>query len=215
MTAINPICRESNSPALEVYKQYEDSLPCLPNFFGTLAHSPSVFKSYIAIAENRRRGELSEALHQQIGLTIAGEHGTAYCISAHTRLALEAGISEEEVKLNVRGISSDRRTGLILRFVMLVMRDSGQGRSIRGRPANQCWRFRISDRGNPGSDCAEHLFLLLQQRCRDQAGRTSVNRRAATGQTSTAIRQLLPTSLGRIGRRDPAGRTAGEPERCQ
>lgn len=62
----------------------------------------------------------------QIALTVSNEIGSPYCVNAHKNIAQKYGVSDFESDLNISGISSDSKTGLILDFVRRLIRTNGQ-----------------------------------------------------------------------------------------
>jgi len=122
---IKPVDKNADTDAARVYASFGDRLDHLPNFFGTLANSSSALRAYVAVAAELEQGELSPVLGEQIALAVAGENSSKYCAAVHTRIAKDSGISAEEAALNVQGISSVPRTGLILQFAIKLIRLGG------------------------------------------------------------------------------------------
>jgi len=89
----------------------------IPNIFATFAQSPKVLDGYLAFNDALGKGLLSAQLREQIALATAGSNGCDYCASAHTALGKGAGVSEDELKLNLSGISNDPKTQVVLNFV--------------------------------------------------------------------------------------------------
>jgi len=126
MPTIRPINKNAGTDAAKAYAAFGNRLDHLPNFFGTLANSPAALKAYVACAAELDQGELSHDLGEQIALAVSGENSSPYCAAVHTRLARDSGVSEDEAALNVQGISSVPRTGLILQFAIKLIRLGGK-----------------------------------------------------------------------------------------
>ena len=126
MPTIKPIDKNKDTEAARVYSSFEDRFDRLPNFFGTLANSPAALRAYVAFTAELEDGDLGLVLSEKIALAVAGENSSEYCAAVHTRLAKESGIPHEETALNVSGISSDQKTGLILQFVVNLIRQGGK-----------------------------------------------------------------------------------------
>lgn len=90
-----------------------------------MAHSPPVLNALLGFNGALAEGVLSQALREQIALTIAGENDCDYCASAHTLMAKAAGVSEAEATNNLIAQSDDPRTAAILTFVKQVIVSRG------------------------------------------------------------------------------------------
>ena len=126
MPTIKPIDKNAPTNEAKVYASFEDRFDKVPNFFGTLANSSAALQAYVAVTAELDDGELGLVLSEQIALAVAGEHSSEYCAAVHTRVAKEIGIDHEEAALNIQGISSNRKTGLILQFVVKLIRLGGK-----------------------------------------------------------------------------------------
>ena len=122
MARITPV-DESNTPegSVPLLEGVKAKIGKVPNLFGTLAHSPAAFGSYLASGEALGKGELGAALHEQIAVAIAGANACGYCASAHTAIGKMHGVSADELAKNLEGESSDPKSGAAIRFARAVV----------------------------------------------------------------------------------------------
>ncbi|MFI4897467.1 MAG: carboxymuconolactone decarboxylase family protein [Phycisphaerales bacterium JB059] len=122
MARITPV-DSSNTPeaSLPLLEGVKAKIGKVPNLFGTLAHSPAAFGSYLASSEALGKGELGAPLQEQIAVAIAGANACGYCASAHTAIGKMHGVSAEELAKNLDGESGDPRAGAAIRFARAVV----------------------------------------------------------------------------------------------
>jgi len=102
MQNIAAVEKENVSPeAKELLAAVEKQLGMVPNIFLTLAHSPAALKAYLQFSGALAAGKLSPKIREQVALATAGKNHCDYCASAHTLLGGKAGISKEELELNL------------------------------------------------------------------------------------------------------------------
>jgi uncharacterized peroxidase-related enzyme len=111
-----------SQPLLDGVKQ---SLGMVPNLIATLAHSPAALQSYLGFSQALNDSTLSAPLREQISVAVAGENGCDYCASAHTLLGRNAGVSPEELRLNLQGGSRDPKVKAALDFSNEIIRQKG------------------------------------------------------------------------------------------
>ena len=68
----------------------------------------------------------TQQTREQIALTVAGVSGCDYCASAHSLMAMGAGLADKEVAINLEGQASERKTSAILAFVRAAIIHRGQ-----------------------------------------------------------------------------------------
>lgn len=91
-----------------------------PNIFKTFAHSPVVFDFYLNGSSTLAKSSLGTPLREQIALTIAGANNCDYCASAHTAIARNAGVSEDDLPAALIAKSKDARAQAALTFAKKV-----------------------------------------------------------------------------------------------
>ena len=114
-----------SSETQEKLNAIEAKLGMVPNIFGTFAHSPAVLDFYMQGSGALGNTSISAALRESIALTVAGANNCDYCASAHTKIGEGAGLSAEELKLNLSAKSSDPKNQAALDFAVLLVQDRG------------------------------------------------------------------------------------------
>jgi uncharacterized peroxidase-related enzyme len=101
-------------------------LGVVPNLFRLVGLSPAALAGMTSLS-----GALTKALdvkmRERIAIAVAQVNGCDYCLSAHTYLGLNfAKISPEEIALNRKGASSDRKADAAVRFAAKVAESRGK-----------------------------------------------------------------------------------------
>jgi len=73
----------------------QQSLGMIPNLAAAMAESPELLKSFLTVREIYQGGTFSPAEIEVLSLTAAFENNCAWCMTFHTRMARNAGISQE------------------------------------------------------------------------------------------------------------------------
>ncbi|AKU95708.1 Macrophage infectivity potentiator-related protein [Labilithrix luteola] len=98
---------EKSKPALQVLK---NAFGFVPNLVGAMAESPVLISSLAPVFRNVHSGSFSEAEVQVVLLTDAVTNSAAWAVALHSKLALDAGVSADDVQaIRTRGVPKDRR----------------------------------------------------------------------------------------------------------
>jgi uncharacterized peroxidase-related enzyme len=113
---------EASKPTLDAVHK---SLGMVPNLFRLIARSPTVLNGFAGFS-----GALAKTLdvktRERIALAVAQVNGCDYCLSAHTYLGLNlAKISPEEIALNRKGGSGDKKANAAVQFAAKVTQERG------------------------------------------------------------------------------------------
>jgi uncharacterized peroxidase-related enzyme len=125
MARINPVERKTNSKTRELWATVEKKLGGVPNLIATMAQSPAVAQAYLEGAQALAGGSLSNALREQIALTVSEANQCDYCVSAHSFLASKAGLKESDLLDARHGTSSNIRINAALTFARKIVEDRG------------------------------------------------------------------------------------------
>ena len=115
----------ANATQQELLDAVKQKVGMVPNLLGTMAHSPAVLNTYLAIGEALGSASLSAGLREQIAVAVAGASQCGYCASAHTAIGKGAGVSGDELAQNLRGESDDPHTQAALTFSRAVVAKRG------------------------------------------------------------------------------------------
>jgi len=85
---------ENSKPAVE---QLLKAFGVVPNIAGVIANSPKLINSLVGVFQQVHSSSLTEPEIQIVLLTDAVVNSCAYAVAFHTRLALQQGVSQEEL----------------------------------------------------------------------------------------------------------------------
>ena len=98
---------EGSKPALE---QLKKAFGVLPNLSAVIANSPKLINSLVGLFGQVHSPGLSEAENQIVLLTDAVTNSSTYAVAFHTALALQQGISAEEITaIRERRVPTNKR----------------------------------------------------------------------------------------------------------
>jgi uncharacterized peroxidase-related enzyme len=98
----------------------------IPNMVRTMALSPAVLRGFTGLLTSLAEGKLPAKLREQIALAVADTNRCQYCLSMHTALGTDAGLTEADLTNARLAIGSDPRSVTALRFVRAVVDDRGE-----------------------------------------------------------------------------------------
>ena len=126
MPRIAPLTAETANPAQqELLDGVKKKIGMVPNLLGTMAHSPAVLKTYLALGDALGGASLSAGFREQIAVAVAGANQCGYCAAAHTAIGKGAGVSGDELAKNLKGEASDAKTQAALDFSRAVVAKRG------------------------------------------------------------------------------------------
>lgn len=97
----------------------------IPNIFKVMANSPATLNAFLGIASGLGEQKLDGATAERISLRVAALDGCEYCMAAHSYSASQI-LSDEEIKLNREGKSSDTKAQAALEFAGSVLKNAGK-----------------------------------------------------------------------------------------
>jgi len=117
--------KQATGKARDLLDGVQASIGATPNIMRTMAQSPAVLRAYLEMGKALSTGTFSIALQEQIALTVAGANHCDYCASAHTLIARNAGVAEDELTANLKGQSGDPHTQAILTLTQAIVEKRG------------------------------------------------------------------------------------------
>lgn len=123
LTAIDP--GTATGKAKVLLEQVHAALGVAPNMMRTMAQSPVVLGGYLGLNQTLAGGALSAKLREQIALAVAESNRCVYCLSAHTTIGRQVGLTPEEVAGARAASSSEPRDAAALRFARSLVERSG------------------------------------------------------------------------------------------
>ena len=116
---------QMDDKAAELLAPVEAKLGRIPNIYATFAHSPAALEAILGFGGAMAKSSLSPALREKIALTVAGLNNCKYCASAHSAIASNLGVNEEEITSGLKGASSQPEDQAALKFVVDIVETRG------------------------------------------------------------------------------------------
>lgn len=131
MPNINSVDRSHTDDATNAtLDRIERKLGMLPNLIATLAHSPASLTGYVGLSEALSAGRLTARERELIALAVAQHNACAYCLSAHSAIAANLGLTDSQIRSARSGAATNARDAALLAFVTRVA--SAQGAVLAG-----------------------------------------------------------------------------------
>ena len=126
MSRMSPVDRAAtNARVRKSFEAIEKQLGVVPNMMRTMAQSPSVLDAYLSFGATLRGGFLPAAVQEQIALAVADANACDYCLSAHSVLGHNAGLSTEDIVASRDARAADARTEAALQFARAILERRG------------------------------------------------------------------------------------------
>lgn len=110
-------------PLLEAVKAH---LGSVPNMFRLVANSPAALEGYLGLNGALGKGALNPPTRERIALAVAEINHCTYCLAAHSYLGKNiAKLSDEEMRSNRNGRSSDAKANAAVAFAVKVTNNRG------------------------------------------------------------------------------------------
>jgi AhpD family alkylhydroperoxidase len=92
----------------------------------TMATSPVVLEGYLGFTGALANGRLSPLIRAQVALAVAEANRCDYCLSAHTVLGKQAGLSEDAIVAAREGQADDPKAKAAVQLARLIVSRRGQ-----------------------------------------------------------------------------------------
>lgn len=96
-----------------------------PNLMRTMVNSPSVLEAFLDFSDGLGKCSLSPKLREQLALVVGEANRCQYCLSAHTVLGKNAGLTDQEIADSRRGTATDPKTEAVLQFARKIVEKRG------------------------------------------------------------------------------------------
>ncbi len=127
MSRINVIEENAaNAEQAELYKAITQQLGMVPNFLKVFANSPAALGSFLGLHGIAGNGSLDPQTRERIALALAQKNTCQYCLSAHTAIGKNAGLSTAEIDANRSGTSQDAKAALAVKFALALIEHRGE-----------------------------------------------------------------------------------------
>jgi uncharacterized peroxidase-related enzyme len=127
MSRISPVDPDTaTGKAKQLLDGVQSSRGHVPIILRVMAQSPAVLRGHLDLSRALAGGALPLETRERIALAVADDNGCAYCMSAHTRMSRDAGLSEADIRDSRRATSPDPRIEAALVFAREVNRTHGR-----------------------------------------------------------------------------------------
>jgi hypothetical protein len=115
---------EKSKPALQAL---QGAFGMIPNVAGTMATSPVLIDSLVALFGKVHGGSFTEAQIQTILLTNAVTNGSSWAVAFHTGLALKEGLDQADVQaIRERRVPKDATSAALSTFARTLIEKRGR-----------------------------------------------------------------------------------------
>lgn len=126
MPRIQPL-EKAQAPAevQATYDNLQQKLGTVPNIFKTMAHSPATLNTYFAIGGALEKGTLGAKVGEQIALAVGQANKCGYCLSAHTAIGKNVGLTDQEITAARDSAASDAKANGAVKLAAAIVRTQG------------------------------------------------------------------------------------------
>lgn len=126
MSIITPIAPENaQGQAKELLDAVAATFGAVPNLFRVAAQSPAALDGLLKLFGAVGAGVLSAKVRESIALAVAEANGCDYCLSAHSAISRNAGLSGGEIEAARQARSDDAKTARLLAFAVGLVKRRG------------------------------------------------------------------------------------------
>lgn len=127
MSRINVVnVDEATTEQAALFSAINQQLGTVPNFLKIFANSPSALNAFLGLFSIANEGSLDALTKERIALAIAQQNDCQYCVSAHTAIGSNAGLSGAEIQANRAGTSQDAKAAVAVKFAKALAEHNGE-----------------------------------------------------------------------------------------
>lgn len=124
ISAVDPA--SATGEAKNLLASVQAKLGMTPNFLRVLAHSPAALSSFIGLYGIAEEGSLDVETRERIALALAEQNSCEYCLSAHTAIGRNVGLTGAEMGANRQGTSHDPKAAAAVMFARALAEHKGE-----------------------------------------------------------------------------------------
>ena len=126
MSRINIVTDQTaNADQKALFDAIQGQLGMVPNFLRVLGNSPVALKSFLGLYGVAGAGSLDPLTRERIALAVAEQNACEYCVSAHTAIGAQAGLSSDEMQANRAGTSQNAKAAAAVKFARALVEHKG------------------------------------------------------------------------------------------
>ncbi|WP_286262135.1 carboxymuconolactone decarboxylase family protein [Thalassotalea atypica] len=127
MSRINVVTPEqATEEQSALFDAIEQQLGIVPNFLKVFANSPAALQAFLGLHSIANEGDLDGKTKERIALGLAEQNACQYCVSAHTAIGKNAGLSGDEMLANRAGGSQDAKAAVAVKFARSLAENNGE-----------------------------------------------------------------------------------------
>jgi uncharacterized peroxidase-related enzyme len=127
MSRLNVVRPETAGPEQKaLLDAVQSQLGMVPNFLKVFANSPAALQAFLGLFGIAGTGSLDPQTRERIALALAQQNSCEYCLSAHTALGQQAGLSAAEMAANRAGSSQDAKAAAAVKFARALVERMGE-----------------------------------------------------------------------------------------
>lgn len=127
MTRITPVnAATADAATSATLGAIKAKIGMVPNLYATFAHSPAVLNGFLALSDALSKGALTPAQREIVALTTAQANQCHYCLSAHTLLGKNAGLSADAIAAARRGTAADPQDNAVAQLAARLVEARGE-----------------------------------------------------------------------------------------
>jgi len=110
----------------KLFKKVEEGLGKIPVLFRYMANSEAIFEGFLTYNSSLANAKLDPKYAKMVILATSEYNDCEYCVRAHTQMAKDANLLNDEQCLNARKfIGIDEKSNVMLKFVKKVLETKG------------------------------------------------------------------------------------------
>lgn len=126
MSRIAKVTKDAaNENQADLLGAIQSKLGMVPNFLAVLAQSPDALGAFLGLHTIAGTGALDGQTRERIAIALADTNSCQYCLSAHTAIGRKAGLSDDDMKANRAGSSTDARAAAGVAFALALNEHKG------------------------------------------------------------------------------------------
>lgn len=118
--------QSANTDQKALFDAIQGQLGMVPNFLRIIGNSTVALKSFLGLYGVAGAGSLDPLTRERIALALAEQNACEYCVSAHTAIGGQAGLSGDEMKANRAGTSQDAKAAAAVEFARSLVEHKGE-----------------------------------------------------------------------------------------
>ena len=126
MSRIKIVTDQTANPEQKaLFEAIHGKLGMVPNFLRVIGNSSVALNAFLGLYGIAGAGSLDALTRERIALALAEQNACEYCVSAHTAIGAQTGLSNEEMQANRIGTSQDAKAAAAVRFARALVEHTG------------------------------------------------------------------------------------------